>query len=175
MAGNCHYHHANHNHHHHSNDHDHHLHACKNNCDVFYGRQSLSPQYLANHGHRHRDNHHDRHLHAAVLSFVPGRTSLRRWRSTSQDQVKRLKKLSVMILGNHIKESTNQLQKITLMIISDNWLLISDDQLVSLLCSTGTEELGSRPCSASQLFNLSRWCSSCLFILFCCWDCACCW
>ena len=68
MAGSCHHYHANHNHHHHSNDHDHHLHACKNNCDVFYGRQSLSPQYLANHRHGHRDNHHDRHLHACKNS-----------------------------------------------------------------------------------------------------------
>ena len=57
---------------------------------------------LANHGHRHRDNHHDHHVHGAKqlqFLFLPGRTSLRRWRSTSQDQVKRLKKSSVKILN----------------------------------------------------------------------------
>ena len=48
-----------------------HLHACKNNCDVFYGRQLSSPPIIIIVilpiiviRHRHRDNHHDNHLHA---------------------------------------------------------------------------------------------------------------
>ena len=134
MAGKCHYHHANHNHHHHSNDHDHHLHACKNNCDVFYGRQSLSPQYLANHGHRHRDNHHDRHLHACKTSctyFCAREDELEKMKeyiTGPSQKVERIICEDLEYMGDHKRKSAaiNVMTKDLLLVVS-RLMVISDN------------------------------------------------
>ena len=87
-----------------------HLHACKNNCDVFYGRQSLSPQYLANHGHRHRDNHHDRHLHACKNSctfFCAREDELEKMKEYITGPSQKVEKViceDLEYIGNHNKE-----------------------------------------------------------------------
>ena len=112
-----------------------HLHACKNNCDVFYGRQLSSPPcqswssssclsrlssscQSSSFRHSHRDHHHDRYLNACKNSctfFCAREDELEKMKEYITGPSQKVEKVISEDLeyeGNYLEEKkTNQLQK----------------------------------------------------------------